>query len=289
MKRRLKIILDVIMLLAALTLFNKQLISMNYHEIAGLVLIALVIVHIIINVKTVTAMCKKFIRVPAAIKAGLIVDILLLLCFICLGISGILISKTILTSISSTNMIFKLLHMFTGGLSVILLGIHIGLHVCRKPFPTPYAVIASGIILILGIYGITNSNEIRWLSTPFQISSQPDQSEHFNGPMNDDSMQSSNGNGETQEHKGYGKQMHGNQNQNGKNADEFGSDHQLDSGEGNMHSMQKNRPSLSLFQKLQNVGMFLGMLLSCTVITYWITIPKRKKCNSQPKIEMSQK
>lgn len=72
------------------------------------------------------------------------------------------------------------------------------------------------------------------------------------------SMESDNGNGEAQEHKGYGKKMHGNQNQNGE-------------------QMHKNRPSLSLFQKLQNIGMFLGMLLSCTVITYWIAIPKKKK------------
>ena len=94
------------MLLIALTLFNKQLVSMKYHEVAGLALVALMILHIAINTKIVTAMCKKFLKVPAAIKVGLVVDILLLVCFICLGTSGILISRTVLTEISSGNMMF---------------------------------------------------------------------------------------------------------------------------------------------------------------------------------------
>lgn len=196
MKQRFKIALDVIMLLMMLTFFNKQLISMQYHEIAGLVCIALVIVHIVINLKTVTAMCKKFMKVPLAIKTGLIVDILLLLCFICIGVSGVLISRTILTGISSTNMIFKMLHMFAGGLSVILLGVHIGLHICRRPLPVPAAAIASAIILCLGIYGITSSSELRWLFMPFMTASQPGAGNHnnFNGRRPDQS-DNRNGNG----------------------------------------------------------------------------------------------
>ena len=93
MKRNFKIILDIIMLLASITLYSKQFISMNYHEIAGLVLIGLVIVHIVINIKTILAMTKKFMKVPLAIKVGLIVDILLIICFGWLGVSGIFISK----------------------------------------------------------------------------------------------------------------------------------------------------------------------------------------------------
>ena len=159
--------LDILMLLVVLTLFNKQLISMKYHEVAGIVLLALMILHIAVNIRIAAAMCKKFLKVPAAIKVGLAVDILLLLCFAGLGISEVLISRTVLTGISSGNMIFKFLHMFTGGLSVILLGVHIGLHICHLHMPIIPTVIISAVILCIGAYGLTSTGEVRWLSMPF--------------------------------------------------------------------------------------------------------------------------
>ena len=70
MKKKYKIILDVLMLLLTLTLFSKQLISMNYHEVAGLLLIGIIVLHICVNIKTVVAMSKKFIKVPLHIKCG---------------------------------------------------------------------------------------------------------------------------------------------------------------------------------------------------------------------------
>ena len=290
MKQRFKLALDVIMLLMMLTFFNKQLISMQYHEIAGLVCIALVVIHIGINLKTVTAMCKKFMKVPLAIKTGLIVDILLLLCFICIGVSGVLISHTILTGISSTNMIFKMLHMFAGGLSVILLGVHIGLHICRRPLPVPAAAIASAIILCLGIYGITASSELRWLSMPFMTASQPgagnhnnfngkgpDQPDNRNGKELDDLPDNRNGNGPVAHNSD--ENTNSSTQQDGKFAEEHGSHEPPENGKGNgnRNGNFKQKPSLSMFQKLQSIAMFLGMILSCSVITYWIAIPKKKK------------
>ena len=147
-KRSFKIILDVIMLLASITLFSKHFISMNYHEIAGLVLIGLVIVHIAINIKTIVALTKKFMKVPLSIKVGLVIDILLIISYGFIGISGLLISKTLLTNISSTNMIFKMLHMFVSALSIILLGIHMGLHFCRKEMPFKITIIVSVVVFI---------------------------------------------------------------------------------------------------------------------------------------------
>lgn len=276
MKRKFKIILDIIMLLMTLTLFNKQFISMEYHEIAGLVLIAIVIVHIIVNIKTITAICKKFIKVPLAIKIGLIVDILLFICFVWIGISGILISHTILTGISSGNMIFKLSHMFIGGISVILLGVHIGLHICRKPIPSAAAIIISLIILCGGIYGVVNSSEIRWLSMPFTVTSQHSeaygQNEAISSDKNEGTIQSEeqpNDKQHTGQGKGPGKGWRQGQGQGSENKEM----HQPQNGGG------KNRQPLSVFQKIQNAVMFLGMILSCAMITYWIAIPKKRRRN----------
>lgn len=58
-----KMILDIIMLLITLTLFSKQFFGMMYHEVAGLVLIGAIIVHIVVNIKTALAMVKKFAKI----------------------------------------------------------------------------------------------------------------------------------------------------------------------------------------------------------------------------------
>ena len=277
-KRNIKIILDVIMLIASLTLFSKQFISMNYHEIAGLVLVGLVIVHIVINTKTIVAMTKKFMKVPLSIKVGLVVDILLIICYGLIGVSGIFISKTILTSISSTNMIFKMMHMFISALSVILLGIHMGLHFCRKEMQLKKAIVASVIIFVCGIYGLFCSSELRWLSTPFMMSSAP--------------QEGMKGNGE-----GPGMGGHGNGMMRGERPDnENNSDSDISKGdfedklkksdfEGRRNGQgfegkDKNRQSSSVVQKIQTVIMFLGMILSFSMITYWIVIFKKKAQNN---------
>lgn len=254
MKQKFKMILDIIMFLMMLTLFSKQLIGMQYHEVAGLILIALIIIHIAVNIRTAADMCKKFIKIPGAIKTGLVVDILLLFCFALLGISGILISHTILTQIASDHSFFKMSHMFAGGLSVILLGVHIGLHICRRPMPAAAAAILSVIVFCGGIYGITNSSEVRWLSIPFTVTSQPGEAGgNFERASDNRKESMQNETRSTGEPKNE-------QEQNQASAKSEG----------------RNRQALPLPQKIQNIVMFLGMILSCTMITYWISIPKRK-------------
>lgn len=249
-QRRLKIILDIILFLMSLTIFSKQLISMRYHEIAGLLMIVLIILHIALNIKTVKGMCKKFIKVPVTVKAGLITDILLLVCFALIGISGILISHTILTEISSDNMFFKLSHMFAGGLSVILLGIHIGLHICRKSLPIIAAIAVSVTVFCCGIYGAANSSMGRWLSIPFTVSEQT-------GKANGNNGHTSYNNSGVQE-----KMIQNDKHQN--NVGEKGAE-------------GRNRQTLPFSQKMQIIIMFMGMILSCAMITYWVAIPRKKE------------
>lgn len=259
MKRKFKIILDIVMFLAALTLFDKQLISIHYHEIAGLVLTGLFIIHIAVNFKTVVGMTKKFIKIPASLKVGLVVDILLILCFALVAVSGILISRTVLTSISSGNVLFKMLHMFSGALSVILLGVHIGLHICRKPMSAVAAIVISVLVLCGGIYGAVNSNEMRQLSIPFTSMAQSDGASKSIGQLQGHDE------GASQSEKAQAKGLNNGQ---GKG---------MHNGQGNGNGA----PSMPLSQKAETVIMYLGMILSCTMITYWIFVPKKKKvCSS---------
>ena len=261
MQKKFKIILDIVMLLMMLTLFSKQFFGMMYHEIAGLILIAVVILHIAVNIKTAAAIAKKFAKISAEVKIGLIVDILLFICFVWLGISGILSSHTILTEISSENTIFKLTHMFAGGASVILLGVHIGLHICRKPIPIVTAIILSVVVFGFGIYGAVNSSMGRWLSIPYSMTAQLKNSNNGYEHLSQDNSE-----------KNSERVLENNSRKNG--------DRQEDARNGEKHSSSsdgRNREPLSPAKKIQNIVMFLGMILSFTMITYWIAVPKKKK------------
>ena len=161
-----KLALDIVLFFMVLTFFNKNLFGLAYHEVGGLVLTGLFALHVAINFKIFVAMHRKFAKVPAEIKIGAIMDVLLILCFFWIAWSGIMISHTIFESISSDLLIFKLGHMFAGGLSVILLGIHIGLHLKKRKSIAASAII-SAVILCFGVYGMFNSSLLSWLSLPF--------------------------------------------------------------------------------------------------------------------------
>lgn len=64
-----------------ITFFNKNLFGIAYHEVGGLVLTLLFVLHVAVNLKTLVAMCRKFAKVPAEVKIGAVLDMLLILCF----------------------------------------------------------------------------------------------------------------------------------------------------------------------------------------------------------------
>lgn len=144
-------LLDIIMTIVILTLFDKNFISMRYHEIVGLVLIGSMVIHNIVNIKIFLGMGKNFKKMPLRFQIGFVVDLLLIVCFLWIGASGILCSHTIFSWISSQNVLFKLSHMFVGGLSVILLGIHIGLHMRVKKVSKNLITAVSVLILGIGL------------------------------------------------------------------------------------------------------------------------------------------
>lgn len=57
-------LLDMAMLVVILTLFDKNFINMGYHEIAGILLIGLMVIHNVVNIKTFLSMGKNFKKIP---------------------------------------------------------------------------------------------------------------------------------------------------------------------------------------------------------------------------------
>jgi len=182
-----KIVLDIIMLVLLLTFYQKMAISMSFHEIAGLVIGALFIIHNILNwgwIKSVTS--KLFSKTTSAgLRASWIVDLLLFISMMAIVITGIMINKTLPIKFGS-SFGAKSWHYFFAALSVILMGVHIGLHwklvkglLAKKVNFSNKVVKSIGIailaaVLVFGGYNLATGSVLGWISGPFISSQAPE-------------------------------------------------------------------------------------------------------------------
>jgi hypothetical protein len=183
-KKFIKIILDIIMTLLLVLMYKKNVINLTFHEIGGLVLCGLFLIHKGLNFKWIVKISQKIFTKKLTVKARLqySIDLLLLLSLTFVAVSGIFISETILTSISSDNIIWRVAHLFASALALILVGIHLGLHwgfiknifkkVIRIPkiLQKPLTALCITAILFFGGYSTINSNFTKFLLAPFTVS-----------------------------------------------------------------------------------------------------------------------
>ncbi len=180
-KRILKLMLDAVMLILLVLMYKKQVISIGFHEIGGLALIGLFIIHLLINAKWIGAVTRRLLAktTSAHVRACYIVDALLLIAFLAIGITGVLISKVVFSIHISGN--FKTLHYFAAAVAVILMGVHLGLHVdyifgkllrsgakkAKKIVP----VVMLALIAVFGVYSLLTTSFVSYLAAPIQTAS----------------------------------------------------------------------------------------------------------------------
>ena len=126
--RALKLALDAVMLILLVLMYKKQVISMSFHEIGGLALIGLFVIHHLLNARWIGAVSKRLFTkgTLGMVRARYIVDVLLLIAFLTIGVTGILINKTLFAIHAAGNA--KTLHYFASAIAILLMGVHLGLH-----------------------------------------------------------------------------------------------------------------------------------------------------------------
>ena len=130
-KNYLKIALDIIIAIVFALLFNKAALGLTFHEIAGLAIGVAFILHKLLNAQWIKTVTKNIFSKKLVLKTRInyILDVLLLLCFTFILISGIFISKALFPSIDiADEPTFKALHISISYVTLMLIGIHIGLH-----------------------------------------------------------------------------------------------------------------------------------------------------------------
>jgi hypothetical protein len=165
-------------------MFNAKVISLDFHELGGLFVCVLFLFHKLLNWKWIVAVSKKIFNKDLNFKTrlGYIVDFLLLISVTTILVSGIFISKILFRNIDSRSLPWQMIHYFASAVSLILMGIHIGLHwgfvmgmfekYLKIPnvIATPLSIILVLAIVILGLYNIFTSSFTRWLESPFTSS-----------------------------------------------------------------------------------------------------------------------
>ncbi len=179
-----KIALDAVMLLILVLLYKAKVLTLTYHEIAGIGILLVFLVHCLFNWRWIANNAKKLFNpeTPARTKFSYWISIALVLCFLIIVISGILISKVLfkaqIEALAIDTSVFRMHHLFFSALSLILVGIHLGLYwgmvkgFFRKKFnvsaaiakPVCYILLAA--VVAFGAYSVPTSGFSQWLLCP---------------------------------------------------------------------------------------------------------------------------
>ena len=126
-KRFCKFALDLVLLVLLALMYQKRVISMRFHELGGLALFGLFVLHKVLNWAWIASTTGGILRRRIKLNPLWLVDLLLLVSMTCIIITGLLISKTLPTAIEG-GFGLKAWHYFFSSLSIVLTGVHLGLH-----------------------------------------------------------------------------------------------------------------------------------------------------------------
>ncbi len=159
-----KIILDIIMFLVTFALIEMDITGNLIHEILGITIAVLAIIHVILNWKWFKNVSKNLKKVNKKSKIMWLTDILICLSYLITIVFGILISNEIFTFKLGSNSIIVITHLITGRLSLIFMLIHVGLHLDRmfKNEILKTVVYILYPITVYLIYALTHS--FQWVS-----------------------------------------------------------------------------------------------------------------------------
>lgn len=127
-----KMLLDIAIVIVFALLFNKMVFTgIAFHEVAGIVICGAFIVHKLLNWKWIKKVTSGLFnkQMPLRAKLCYVLDVILLLCIAFILFSGISISKVVFPNLQLGRAFnFERLHKSVSYLTLLFMGIHVGLH-----------------------------------------------------------------------------------------------------------------------------------------------------------------
>ena len=180
-KNVIKMIIDFVMLILMLLEYSKVYTGQLVHEVTGIILFILFIIHNLLNIKFYKELLNgkyNFTRIITTI-----VDLTFLLCMLFTIILGIPISEKVFKFLNiKGNMTIRKLHTIFGYWALVILAIHLGLHfkvifakaknkIHNKKILKYIVWILELVICIYGIIVIKNNNFIEHLTGKYSFGS----------------------------------------------------------------------------------------------------------------------
>ena len=129
MKRaKVKVLVDGAMTLALLLLMPYELVGTLPHEIIGTVMLVLFVVHHVLNRKWTASVFKGHYSAMRSVQTAVV--LLMFLCMLGSGISGILLSKHLYVALPdvSFSSLSRRVHMLCAYWGFVLMSLHLGFH-----------------------------------------------------------------------------------------------------------------------------------------------------------------
>lgn len=171
--KKFKVLIDVLLFIITILLFNVGLIGNLNHEILGITLGILIIIHIGLNFKWIRQVTKNLKKTNLKTKIMYFIDILTMLIYFGTIICGMLISYRLFNFKMSSNLYLMLSHIILGRLAIIIMFIHLGLHLDRmfarvksQKIKISIYIVYIIIVLVFSIYllyALTHS--FQWIYT----------------------------------------------------------------------------------------------------------------------------
>ena len=176
-KNIMKYVLDVVLAIGFMLMYDKRSIGINLHELLGLGIGVGVITHLILNYKWIIGISKKLFstKLNNRTRVLYIINLLLVVCMILIMVGGIFISKTIFTNIHSQNQgLWKGIHIAVSNVALALIGMHIGLNfnwikgMTKKIFKIKESkkysqLIARALVCVVFVFGVYNISSQRFI------------------------------------------------------------------------------------------------------------------------------
>lgn len=121
-----KIIIDSIMLVLMLLVFSKAFLAAIYHEIIGVILLILFIIHLILNITYIKSIFKGNFKAKGIIM--LFINIIFFITFLASIILGVLSSQELLKFLNVGSFVASKLHKIISYICIVVLGIHLGVN-----------------------------------------------------------------------------------------------------------------------------------------------------------------
>ncbi|MCM3567276.1 DUF4405 domain-containing protein [Neobacillus mesonae] len=174
-KNYIKIVLDLLMAVTFVLLMNPRVLNgLPFHEIAGLVIGVVILVHIGLNYRWVINTTKKIFNPKLAGKTrfSFLLNILLLLSMATVIITGILISRVVLPDLAvQGGRSLRGLHGLSADAAVALAGLHIAVHwqwimsICKKAFKTKEGKLRKGVLASVVLSLAILAGGMQWVSS----------------------------------------------------------------------------------------------------------------------------